>query len=273
MQTRKKEWKDIAHVFDVLIQKLEANVTEVTEFYNNKVAEMLKRLERDDVDTMDGEARERERERLRDLTNQIEKDVESDRIIKIDQLKQKISTSYIMYMRIARRESEKSARTVFGMARKSGNITHHVYVYSALMEYHCSKDSTVAGRIFEFSLKSFMSDPIQNVPVVQAYLDFLIKSNDDTNTRAVFERAIANIPVDNAKPIWEKVIEQENKFGELNMIKTLEKRFGEVYSDSNYFINLELDSVSNLEALAARFSFDDLSYIADIELGVPCIFN
>lgn len=80
------------------------------------------------------------------------------------------------------RQSEKAARQVFSAARKSVNVTYHVCVYSALMEYHCSKDATIAGRVFELSLKKFAADPLQSVPVVLAYLDFLLHTNDETST-------------------------------------------------------------------------------------------
>lgn len=70
---------------------------------------------------------------------------------------------------------------MFGIARKSANITYPVCIYSALMEYHCSKDATIAGRVFELSLKTFLSDPAQAAQVVLAYLDFLLHTNDDTS--------------------------------------------------------------------------------------------
>lgn len=45
------------------------------------------------------------------------------------------------------------------------------------MEYHNSKDATVAGRVFELGLKSFADDPAY----VCEYLDFLIQLNDDNS--------------------------------------------------------------------------------------------
>lgn len=45
------------------------------------------------------------------------------------------------------------------------------------MEYHNSKDSTVAGKIFGLGLKLFADD----AAYVSHYLDFLMQMNDDNS--------------------------------------------------------------------------------------------
>lgn len=67
------------------------------------------------------------------------------------------------------------------MARKSGRITYHVCIYSALMEYHSSKDAGIAGRVFDLSLKNFLDDPAQSAQVALTYLDHLLSINDETS--------------------------------------------------------------------------------------------
>lgn len=53
---------------------------------------------------------------------------------------------YIQYMKFARRaEGIKSGRTIFKKAREDPRTRHHVYVTAALMEYYCSKVSTLQG--------------------------------------------------------------------------------------------------------------------------------
>jgi cleavage stimulation factor subunit 3 len=45
------------------------------------------------------------------------------------------------------------------------------------MEYHCSKEPTVAVKVFELGLKSFGDNP----EYVAQYLDFLVQLNDDNS--------------------------------------------------------------------------------------------
>lgn len=198
---KKKDFKEIQPIFDQLIAKLEDKVIFVNEKYDVQREELLQKLkdarieiqeqdqpdQPDDEADWDGETREREREKEREIEREVETKVESKRKDELDLLKAAITNSFIVYMRIARRQvcfqchvqSEKAARQVFGMARKSSNITYQVFVYSALMEYHCSKDATIAGKVFELALKNFLSDPPQASQVVLDYLDFLFHINDD----------------------------------------------------------------------------------------------
>lgn len=57
-------------------------------------------------------------------------------------------------MKFARRaEGIKSGRMIFKKAREDTRTRHHVYVTAALMEYYCSKVSTVInykGKIISF---------------------------------------------------------------------------------------------------------------------------
>uniref|UniRef100_A0A8C5L2E9 Cleavage stimulation factor, 3' pre-RNA, subunit 3 n=1 Tax=Jaculus jaculus TaxID=51337 RepID=A0A8C5L2E9_JACJA len=96
---------------------------------------------------------------------------------------------YIQYMKFARRaEGIKSGRMIFKKAREDTRTRHHVYVTAALMEYYCSKDKSVAFKIFELGLKKYGDIP----EYVLAYIDYLSHLNEDNNTRVLFERVLTS---------------------------------------------------------------------------------
>ncbi|PVD28191.1 hypothetical protein C0Q70_10777 [Pomacea canaliculata] len=81
---------------------------------------------------------------------------------------------YIQYMKFARRaEGIKSARSVFKGAREDKRSQYHVYVAAALMEYFCSKEKTIALKIFELGLKRFADIP----EYALCYIDFMSHLN------------------------------------------------------------------------------------------------
>jgi len=78
-------------------------------------------------------------------------------------------------MRFGRRsEGVKSLRGIFGKARKDRWVPWEVYEASALMEYHCSNDKTVASRILEKGLDPFGEE----MNYVLHYFSFLISINE-----------------------------------------------------------------------------------------------
>ena len=104
---------------------------------------------------------------------------------------------YIMHMRFARRaEGLQSSRTIFGKARRDKWISWQVYEAAgqnasfpspsfmkltdeaALMEYHVTKATGVASRIFEKGLEIFGDE----VDYVLRYLGFLISVNDNNSS-------------------------------------------------------------------------------------------
>ncbi|KIP07568.1 hypothetical protein PHLGIDRAFT_105533 [Phlebiopsis gigantea 11061_1 CR5-6] len=134
--------------------------------------------------------------------------------------------AWIVYMRFARRaEGIKSARTVFGKARKDRWTPWEVYEAAALMEYHCSKAGDIAGRIFERGMENFPDE----VELALRYLGFLISINDDANARALFERVVNSFPAEKARPIWDRWARYEYQFGTLEASQLLEKRMAEAY--------------------------------------------
>ncbi|CED85090.1 mRNA cleavage and polyadenylation factor I complex, subunit RNA14 [Phaffia rhodozyma] len=160
---------------------------------------------------------------------------------------------WIMYMRTVRRsEGIKYCRTVFAKARKSNSITWQVYEASALMEYHCSKDPSVATRIFELGLKVFGG----KIEFVDRYLSFLITINDDQNARVLFEKSATKFTAEIVRPLWERWAKYEYLFGDLASAQRLDARFLEMFPK---------DSVT--KHFARRHIYNDIDEIARVDLG------
>ncbi|VDP13735.1 unnamed protein product [Soboliphyme baturini] len=82
--------------------------------------------------------------------------------------------AYIQYLKFARRtEGIKAARAIFKKAREDARSKCQVYVAAALMEYYCSKDTSIAFKIFELGLKKYGDKP----EFALAYIDFLSHLN------------------------------------------------------------------------------------------------
>ncbi|XP_071113458.1 cleavage stimulation factor subunit 3-like [Haliotis cracherodii] len=131
--------------------------------------------------------------------------------------------AYIQYMKFARRaEGIKSARLVFKAAREDKRSRYHVYVSAALMEYYCSKEKTVALKIFELGLKKFGEHPEYDL----CYIEFMSHLNEDNNTRVLFERVLSSgqISPEKSTEIWSKFLAFESAVGDLASILKVEKR-------------------------------------------------
>ncbi|OCT83820.1 hypothetical protein XELAEV_18021960mg [Xenopus laevis] len=148
---------------------------------------------------------------------------------------------YIQYMKFARRaEGIKSGRLIFKKAREDPRTRHHVYVTAALMEYYCSKDTSVAFKIFELGLKKYGDIP----EYVLAYIDYLSHLNGNE--------------------IWARFLAFESNIGDLASILKVEKRrytaFKEEYEgketallvDRYKFMDLYPCSTSELKALGYK---------------------
>lgn len=126
---------------------------------------------------------------------------------------------------IRRTEGVKAARAIFTKARKAPYQSHEIYIASAMMEHHCSRDPVIASRIFELGMRHFGDVPAY----VYKYLSYLIAINDETNARALFEKAIPRIAADEAKPIYQKWLDYESNYGDLNAAIALSQRMAVVY--------------------------------------------
>ncbi|KAG5839983.1 hypothetical protein ANANG_G00211290 [Anguilla anguilla] len=170
---------------------------------------------------------------------------------------------YIQYMKFARRaEGIKSGRTIFKKAREDMRTRHHVYVSAALMEYYCSKDKSVAFKIFELGLKKYGDIP----EYILAYIDYLSHLNEDNNTRVLFERVLTSgsLSPDKSGEIWARFLAFESNIGDLASILKVERRrftaFREEYEgketallvDRYKFMDLYPCSSSELKALGYK---------------------
>jgi hypothetical protein len=136
----------------------------------------------------------------------------------------------------------------------------------ALMDYHCSKDATVAGRVFEHTLKTFSADPIYSAEIISIYLQFLFGCNNDTNARALFERALTTVPAEHLSGIWSRFLSYEQQFGELGVVEKLRKRkYALAHGDI-------LDTES-LKEKAELYAVPGIQHIMNNELGMKGIHH
>ncbi|XP_034044698.1 cleavage stimulation factor subunit 3 isoform X2 [Thalassophryne amazonica] len=168
---------------------------------------------------------------------------------------------YIQYMKFARRaEGIKSGRTIFKKAREDPRTRHHVYVTAALMEYYCSKDKSVAFKIFELGLKKYGDIP----EYILAYIDYLSHLNEDNNTRVLFERVLTSGNLSAENEVWSRFLAFESNIGDLASILKVERRrfsaFKDEYEgketallvDRYKFMDLYPCSTSELKALGYK---------------------
>jgi len=203
------------------------------------------------VEDLAGDEREIERQQ-EEKRKERKEAVDADAKPEIDELKESAALIWIKHMQFLRRtEGIRSTRTLFGKARKSPNCTWQVWEANALIEYHCSKDKTVATKVFELALQKFGEDEA----FVTRYLEFLLTINDDSNARALLERIIGGFSPARARPIWDRWAEYEYAFGDLESIHKMESRLAETYPDEppikrfldrNTYMDLDVISVRDM---------------------------
>lgn len=136
-----------------------------------------------------------------------------------------ITFTYIAFMKAVKRmEGITQARHVFSECRKLPYSTFQIYIASATMELRNDKPD-IATKIFEIGLKRFSL----NAEYIEEYIDFLIRINDDTNARALFEKSITKIDAAEAKGLYNQFLNYEARFGELISLKKLEERYKTLY--------------------------------------------
>lgn len=145
----------------------------------------------------------------------------------------KKTLAYIQLMRFARRsEGAESARKIFLAARKDSDVSYHVFVASAHMEYRVSKDAKVARNIFELGLRTHL----KCAGYVLAYADFLAKClNDDNNARGLFERALAaseDMSASDLRRVWNGFMEFEAQVGNMAQYNKVQARRAEAMQEA-----------------------------------------
>jgi len=169
---------------------------------------------------------------------------------------------YVQYLKFTRRaEGIKSARGVFKKARDDNRSNFHVYVAAALMEYYCSKDKSVAFKIFELGLKRFNN----SAEYILAYLDYLSHLNEDNNTRVLFERILSSgqIPAKDTVGIWNKFLDFESNIGDLASVIKVEKRRSQAIQESGVEGESENKHTCNV---IDRYRFMTLLPLTDTQL-------
>ena len=133
---------------------------------------------------------------------------------------------YIQYMKFSRRtEGMKESRIIFKRGRSCVNITYHLFVCAALIEWHLNKDQNVARNIFDLGMAKFSNDP----NYVLHYIQFLSHLNEENNLRVLFEKAVSTIPKEKCREIWNLYLQFEYNYGDLTSISKIEARKSKVY--------------------------------------------
>ncbi|CAG0891962.1 unnamed protein product [Cyprideis torosa] len=167
--------------------------------------------------------------------------------------------TYIQYLRFARRaEGIKSARAVFKKAREDSRSGHAIYIASAQTEYYCSREPTVALKVFELGLKKFGHVP----EYVLAYVDHLTHLNEDNNTRVLMERVLSSgqLSVEDSIEVWNRFLEFECRVGDLSSVAKVDQRRKEALSKLDKF------KFKGSALLVDRYKFGNLYPCDDKEL-------
>lgn len=184
----------------------------------------------------------------KERTALLEADAEAD----VSLLSTQISIAYSVYMKAVKRfEGIKPGRMVFKKARNTGFATYHIYVASALMEFHHNKNPTVATNVFELGLKYCGS----NAAYVQHYLDFLISLHDDTNARALFEKTVPLLGPAEAQALIKSMIKFESDFGEITSVVKLQDRLRQLNPD-----------MSPISIIADRYATSDFDVVRQCDM-------
>lgn len=169
-------------------------------------------------------------------------------------LRKELTFVYCIYMSSMKRLSGLSAaRSVFGKCRKLKSIlTHDIYIENAYLEFQNQNDYKTACKVLELGLKYFQTNSLY----INKYLDFLILTNRDSQIKTLFETSVEKVKdLSGLKSIYKKMISYESKFGSLNNVYLLEKRFFERFPEENL-----------IETFTDRYLIQDQNLIKKLEL-------
>jgi len=164
-------------------------------------------------------------------------------------------------MRFERRcKGVAQARAIFKRGRQSSHAnTWELFVDAAMREYICNKEERTCRNIFDKGLKSFGSE----IQFVLKYLDFVTTTNDDINTRVIFEKVLSDdngLSSQHALLVWNKFLEFEYSRGNLSAMHKVEKRRAMAYPDQHCH--------TGLAQLARRCRFHHLWPCGPAELSL-----
>jgi len=138
--------------------------------------------------------------------------------------------AYIQFMRFLRRcDSVEASRKMFTRARKDiRNVSYHVYVAAALMEFQLNREPKVARNIFELGLKTFP----ESIQFALEYIDFLWNNNEDSYLRVIFERVLSRLPaVPETTLVWNRFVQYEQTFGDATSFEATLRRCKDAMGD------------------------------------------
>lgn len=237
--------KKFSSLIEHLTQLHDAKSLEIEEM---KV-ELLDDVEQDKNNEDNEEEIKPKSEEEKDFIIKNNKEVQA-KIKDLSKLSKTISLTYCQYIKTIKRLSGmKEARQIFGLARASKKVlTHHVFVEVASLE-HFATNTKTAIKVFDLGMKpTFFGNDGE---YIYKYLNFLIRMNDDTNSRSLFETTI-NVKGKSIDPKWLKKIfkiymSYELNFGQISSVDKLEKK---------YFENFPNDS--KILVFADRYSFAEV---------------
>lgn len=193
-----------------------------------------------------------------------------DRLLEIQEVDP--SLCYIQYMRFLRRaEGIRSARAIFKRARDDQRISYHVFIAAAFMEYFCTKDKTIAYKIFQLGAVKFghLSE------YVKAFIEFTFHMNDDETIRSLFNNMLSGnqLPKEKAGDIWSEWLNFESNAGEISNIMGVVEKRNHQYEETNQlderqtiliidrykFLNLYPCNLNELNLLGYKDSMNFLS--------------
>ncbi|KAL6707419.1 mRNA 3'-end-processing protein rna14 [Coniothyrium glycines] len=226
-QTKKREEHAIARAKEQFESQKKAD----------EAARVFSQNNGDDLDDDDVEVSRRLQEK-EDAFNAQQRAISAGYNVQTHTLKKTLTYAWIALMRAARRVSGKGNikdftgfRGVFQEARKRGKLLSEAYITSALIEHHCYQDPA-AQKIFERGMKLFPEDE----QFALEYIKHLIKLNDSTNARAVFETVVGKLTakpenIARAKPLFVFFHDYEAQFGELAQVIKLEQRMNTLFPE------------------------------------------
>lgn len=141
----------------------------------------------------------------------------------------RITLTYIELMKSAKRGMGlKEARKISSECRKQPYATFHIYPASAAMELQ-NGETVVARKIYEFAYKKYN----ENISFVRCYLNFLLETDDETNARVLFEKAMSAFSPAEMRPLFNEYLSYEAKRGDIGALSKLETRYLSLYPDAN----------------------------------------
>ncbi|KAK4705927.1 cleavage stimulation factor subunit 3, partial [Phenoliferia sp. Uapishka_3] len=230
LEEGRQEYAACHKIYDGLLEHFHSRLATLSATIDREITEAHAGYEaQQSIQEMEGADDEGRQKHLIEK-EEIKAEVVARKQAEVDTAKKGAANVWIAQMRFARRaEGIKQARGIFTRARKSPHLVWQVVEASATMELHWNNEPKIATNVFELGLKTFSKDP----EYVLQYLDFLIRSNNPNNARALFERTVALVEPAKAKPVWDRMAQYENQYGDYLAAQKILTRYSEAFPDAS----------------------------------------